>query len=371
MMKRISFALTAFFMSFTTMSQTATDIIQHVLLRQQQVEHISYTLQRKDTLGTHIRTMNGMVVMERDKADTLLGFRFWAKKENDNVDKMYNGRAGYAIDKTTSQYEMFFSATNVLNLFNGGGGHLVMRDLMKLDTSRALYSHLNSDDTAYYLLFTYSDLKEYDVFNRYKKVTISKQSLLPIAVREHQESYGRIQDLYFKITSCRENEEALRYDFFTPSFLQNYTQAIAVRKPSLVHDWIGKQVPAFILKGFKPGSVALNELKGNVVLLDFWEVWCGPCVQSMPKVQALYERYQQNGLVIYGVVNDTANFKATLQMIEKRNLSIPMLQGNEQVKQKFEINSVPLYLVIDRSGIIRFVEEGFSEKIEEAIKAAL
>lgn len=370
-MKRLVFSFTAVLLSITALAQTAGLVIQQVLQRQQQVHQIAYTLQRTDTIGTNIRTMQGTVIMERDPADTLLGFRFWAQKENDAVEKMYNGRAGYAIDNSTGQYEMAFSAGAVLNLFNGGGGHLVMRDLLTLDTSRVISRTLDSDDTAYYLLFRYANLDRYDVFNRYKQVTVNKRTMLPVAVREHQESYGRIQDLYFKILTCTENEAALTYNFFTPAFLQNYTLYMPVRKPGAVHGWVGKPVPPLSLPGFDGQTVNTAHWKGKVVLLDFWEVWCGPCLQSMPAVQALHDHYRQQGLLVYGVVNDTANFGASRLMITRQKMSFPVLKGGMAVQQLFNINGVPLYMVIDKEGIIRYVSEGFSEKIEKVIKENL
>ena len=117
--------------------------------------------------------------------------------------------------------------------------------------------------------------------------------------------------------------------------------------------------------------VSLKDLKGKVVLLDFWEVWCAPCIQSMPKVQQLYEQYGPKGLSVYGIVNDTANVAASRQMIKKRSVSFPMLQGSRQLQQLYGTNSVPLYVVINREGVVMLISEGFSEEVEAAIKGAL
>ncbi len=370
-MKHILFVITACMLCFMGRAQMASDIIKQVLDRQQQINHLSYTLMRTETIGNHIRSMKGTVIIETDKSDTLLGFRFWSKKETDAIEKMYNGRIGYAIDPSKGQYEIYYSRNGVLNLFNGGGGHLIMRDLIKIDTTRSLSCTLDSDDTAFYLLFRYPDLKEYDVFNRYKKISISKITMLPIAVREHQESYGRIQDLYFHIITCQERETALRYDFFNPDFLKSYSMVTPDRQPSPVHVWKGKRFPTLELPAFDSGRVSFDNLKGKVVLVDFWEVWCAPCIESMPKVQELYDSYRHKGLEIYGVVNDTTNFNATRQLIAKKKIRFPFLQGNMRLQQQLGINSIPLYVVIDRSGIVRFIEQGFSEKIEQAIKIYL
>jgi thiol-disulfide isomerase/thioredoxin len=251
------------------------------------------------------------------------------------------------------------------------GGHLVLTDLLKLDTAKAASCNLTTDDSCYYLVFRYPDLKEYDVFNRFEKVSISKKTMMPVAVRQHQESYGRIQDLFFRITFSRENEGALAYDFFAPVFLKTYQLAKSSREPGPASNLKTKPAPGFDLPAFSGEMVSLNDLKGKVVLLDFWEVWCGPCIQSMPEVQKLYEKYKSNGLSVYGIVNDTANIAASKEMVKKRKIDFPMLQGSRLFKDLYGINGVPVYIVIDRSGIITLISEGFSDEIEVAIRAAL
>lgn len=356
---------------FSTKAQEADVIISQVMKRQSQTHRISYSIQRTDTIGSHTRAMQGEVILERDITDTVFGFRFWGRKDNDATEKMYNGRIGYAIDTSASNYTMYYSPEEIYNLLNGGGGHLVMTDLLKLDSSGAVSCTLTTDDSCYYLVFRYPDLKEYDVFNRFKKVSIPKKTMMPVAVRQHQESYGRTQDLFFRITSSQENERALSCDFFTPVFLKTYQLVKSSRKPGPASNLKNKSAPGFNLPTFSGEMVSLNDLGGKVVLLDFWEVWCAPCIQSMSKVQELYEKYKAMGLSVCGIVNDTANIAASKEMVRKRQINFPMLQGSRQLKDMYGINGVPLYIVINRSGIITFISEGFSDEIEVAIRTAL
>ena len=76
-------------------AQKAEDIVSQVIKRQSKVHRISYRIERSDTIGSYTRTMKGDVILERDVTDTLFGYRFWGKKENDAREKMYNGRVGY------------------------------------------------------------------------------------------------------------------------------------------------------------------------------------------------------------------------------------------------------------------------------------
>ncbi len=356
---------------FSARAQKAVDIISQVMKRQSEIHRLSYSIQRTDTIGSLIRVMQGKVILERDITDTVFGFRFWSRKDNDITEKMYNGRLGFAINTSASNYTMYYSRDGIYNLLNGGGGHLVMKDFLKLESSGAVSCVLTADDSCYYLVFRYPDLKEYDVFNRFKKVSITKKAMMPVAVRQHQESYGRIQDLLFTITSSQENERALPYDFFTPVFLKTYQLVTSSDKPGPGNNLKNKPAPVFNLPAFSGDMVSLNDFTGKVLLLDFWEVWCAPCIQSMPKVQKLYEKYKPMGLSVYGIVNDTANIAASKEMVRKREINFPMLQGSPQLKNVYGINGVPLYIIINRSGIITLISEGFSDDIEIAIRTAL
>ena len=113
------------------------------------------------------------------------------------------------------------------------------------------------------------------------------------------------------------------------------------------------------------------QFKGKLVLLDFWEVWCGPCMESMPKVQQFYEKYKSKGLEVYGVVHEKEHLDVARQLVQKRKISFPMLLGDEQSKRKYSIDGVPLYVLINREGKIVMVSQGFSPLLEEEIQKNL
>ena len=86
---------------------------------------------------------------------------------------------------------------------------------------------------------------------------------------------------------------------------------------------VGKPFSAFSLQAFNGGTVSSDTFKGKVVLLDFWEVWCGPCIASMPKVQKLYEQYKDKNFLAYGIMNETAQLQSSKLLVEKKKLAFP------------------------------------------------
>lgn len=357
----------------SSFGQQAELIISKVKSKQKSISTISYNINRTDTLGTYIRHMNGTVLMERNNIDSVFGFKFWAKKADDPIEKMYDGYVGYALDTASKTYEISTSHSGLHNLLNGGGGHMVVPDLLNLKTEGMSSVSLTEDKMAYHLTFKYPDVTQYNITNKFKAISIDKKTMLPLTVREHQESLGRIQDLYYEISNPIINVNNTNYNFSEPAFFKTYKHVVPIRKPSPVLSFLGGSLPDFTLQTFINGDkyVSTSGVKGSVVLLDFWEVWCGPCIESMPKIEELYRKYKEKGLLVYGIVNDSANVASSKTLVKSKGFKLPMLMGSEQVRKSLKITGVPLYILIDKSGKVAFISEGYSEEIEIAVIKAL
>ena len=134
---------------------------------------------------------------------------------------------------------------------------------------------------------------------------------------------------------------------------------------------IGKPAPDFALESFTGQKVNLQNMRGKLVLLDFWEVWCGPCVQSMPKIQAMHEKYAGKGLVILGVTIDRENYSSNKLFVQKKQFTFPNLLGNEQTRSGYKVNAIPEYILIDKEGKVILAQAGFTDDIEKIIKEKL
>ena len=112
-----------------------------------------------------------------------------------------------------------------------------------------------------------------------------------------------------------------------------------------------EKAPNFSLVALTGQKVQLNALKGNVVFLNFWATWCGPCREEMPSMDALYRRYKEKDFVFLAISVDDGSPEPTRKFIEKHRYCFPvLLDPAGKTLDLFEINEIPATLIIDKKG---------------------
>ncbi len=121
----------------------------------------------------------------------------------------------------------------------------------------------------------------------------------------------------------------------------------------------------FALRSSAGVNVRLSEHLGDVVLLNFWGSWCGACREQLPVLSALQARYQRAGLALLSVNLDDAP-DAGVQAAQRAGIPHPILFDKDQiVARAFDVDTLPLTLVIDRAGVVRQVFEGYRPRDEQ------
>jgi peroxiredoxin len=124
--------------------------------------------------------------------------------------------------------------------------------------------------------------------------------------------------------------------------------------------------PDFTLRGADGRNLRLAEQRGQVVLVNFWASWCGPCKQEMPQLNRLYDKYRSAGFVMLGVnIDDDARVGASAAV--RWGVKFPVLLDSEKtVSRQYDMGSMPATVLIDRDGRVRYLHRGYREGVEEA-----
>ncbi len=127
----------------------------------------------------------------------------------------------------------------------------------------------------------------------------------------------------------------------------------------------GQVAPDFALKSSTGENLRLSEYRGNVVMINFWATWCGPCRQEMPLLDELYTRYERVGFSLLGVNIDDDSRRA-MQMIEDLGVSFPVLfDARKEVSELYEVEAMPVTVLVDREGNVRYVHHGYKPGYED------
>ena len=139
------------------------------------------------------------------------------------------------------------------------------------------------------------------------------------------------------------------------------TLALATLGPALAGAAPPPATPApdFTLPARDGGTVQLSSLKGQVVMINFWATWCGPCRQEMPLLEQLHARYEPLGFTLLGVNVETDSAAATA-WLEGVPVTFPILFDTQNaVAERFGVMGMPSSVFVDREGRVRHVHRGY------------
>lgn len=135
---------------------------------------------------------------------------------------------------------------------------------------------------------------------------------------------------------------------------------------------VGQPAPDFTLKNMKGQNINLTEQRGNIILINFWASWCGPCRKEMPVLQELQDKYQDLGVQVWGINVEQEN-QAGRDFLANLELSFSIFfDETNKLSATYQVEAMPTTVIVDRDGIVRYIyrgfKDGYGKKYAKAIK---
>jgi peroxiredoxin len=134
---------------------------------------------------------------------------------------------------------------------------------------------------------------------------------------------------------------------------------------------VGRPAPDFLPAVQAGGKLPrISSLKGQIVVIDFFATWCGPCIEALPHIEEMHQTLHKKGVVVLGVSRETPPVVA--RAAERFHLSYPLASDDgDSVDDAYQVFALPTMIVIDKKGIVRAVSIADTDAVDDAVAAAL
>jgi len=118
----------------------------------------------------------------------------------------------------------------------------------------------------------------------------------------------------------------------------------------------GKPMPPLDLAGWVNGEVITEQMKGKVVVVDFYATWCGPCMAAIPHNNELLKKYKDQDLLIVGVCTSSGGQEKMEEVVKEKAIEYPTARDPKLNSEKaWRVNYYPTYALVDRKGVVRVI----------------
>ena len=129
----------------------------------------------------------------------------------------------------------------------------------------------------------------------------------------------------------------------------------------------GAQAHPFDLERLGDGRVSLEDLRGRLVLIDFWATWCPPCVLEIPELNAFYAEHRDNGVELLAIAIDADDPAELAEWVAERDVQYPVALGDISLARLYGAEQFPFHLLISPEGrIVERLTPGYHDREELA-----
>ena len=328
------------------------------------IEKVEYNIQNIDTFsdGGKVWNNKGFAFIERDRSDEIFGFSFYGKRNDIPKEYIYDKGFAFIINNEKKAYNI---EKGNFGFIGSPGGQMISPHIFYLDSIYKT-AELIKDERFYVLKFQFENDTVYNVTDRYEIIKLKKDNFFPVEVVETYKILGNKTVIQLILSDIKINDQI-------QTSIQDYKNKLKdfdIIQPEKMPEnkVLRTKFPPINLSNLLNDRDTIYLKINKLTLVDFWEVWCGHCIASFPKVDELNNKYRDKLQVIGIVTEDKEN---AIKLIKAKSITFTNLFGDSELLKIYNVNSFPRYFLIDNKGIVQKEYFGFSDQIEKDIKGMI
>jgi len=227
---------------------------------------------------------------------------------------------------------------------------MITRDLSErlLQNTREVSLRIDDKDMVYRVILEYLPNEHEQTVTT--ALTIDQHSMDILAINKAVEWMGATTYYSIEMHNHRINDPAILEELYLTETYSEYNSRVfpprrQESKTRYVHPLVGKQAPNFAHVTLDGEEISLNQFEGKIVVLDFWEPWCGGCLLAIPKINELQRRWPDQVQVL-GIVSE--RIVQAKNLAERNNMAYPNLHTDMETLDTYSVSGRPNYFVLDK-----------------------
>ncbi|RFM27017.1 TlpA family protein disulfide reductase [Deminuibacter soli] len=340
-----------------------TNVIEKYRAAIEQCSKISYEVIRIDTFVTGaIWKHSGQCYMAKSAADTFTGYRFSCYRPDLHMRLQYDGVRAYVINEHAGLLDSL--ELNRKMLYGSPPGQLLVPELMSFDTTGVRIS-VSETRTNYLISIAFPDDTAYGIEHHNKILYLSKSDYLPVKILDTLHAFGARQVTIKELKNMGVNVNgelailnSTQLSKYRPTPKEN-------KKPGSL---LSENAPSFKLPDFNGEFYAYDGSAKKIVLLDFWDTWCGPCLGAMSKVQGIHEQFKGKNLEVIGVLTNSKNAVLARQIYATKGITFLGLIADEKMREQYNVKAIPAYFILKDGKIVYAANSIDASIVEESLR---
>ncbi len=363
--------------------------IGHAMSKHSAIKY-SYEINSETSYSGQNPTQKGIIYFKKNDADTIIGMKYKSITQftGQNIEIIYDGNYLYTLMKTDS-----IATKRPLNYFSDGhcttypelelsycAINLFLTDpniKNEIDSLVSIDTLINNEPCTKYSFIAnekfLSTHKNYSKHNKKVVLIVNRSNLLPVFYSEERS----FKSGNLNITDFSEVK------FSKYSFDDNYpTSFFELEGIPSYYNWtkfgylnqtlpINTLAPKWTLPNITGDSISLSDYKGKYLLLDFWFISCGACIQSIPMLNELQNKFNNIQLSVLGInclSNDVEKIKSYCANL---NMNYPNVWNGDSISEAYGINAAPIFYLISPDGHIVYTQFGHDKKMIEKVESII